>query len=276
MTHIAAPETAELLDIARRIAREAGEQVIKSRVDAKISATKSSAVDIVTQNDLAAERHLRERIAQLRPDDGILGEEEDDVIGTSGVTWVLDPIDGTVNYLYGLPHYGVSVAAVAGTPTPALWKPIAGAVYDGSGVMWSAGAGMGATRDDAPLVRTVGPDLAGTLLATGFQYVPERRVRQGEIVTRMLAEVRDIRRMGAASIDLCLVAAGQLDAYYEHGLHAWDFAAGALIATEAGLRVSGIDGGPATERLLIVAAEDRWVALRDALVQAGADKTWDS
>lgn len=264
----------DLLSIARVLAQETGEQVVRSRAHATIAATKSSAADIVTQNDLAAERHLRARLAELRPQDGILGEEGDDVAGTSGVTWVLDPIDGTVNYLYGLPHYGVSVAAVSGRPDPTQWTPLAGAVYDGSGVLWSAGRGRGATRADVPLVREAGPDLAGTLLATGFQYVAERRVRQGEIATRMLAEVRDIRRLGAASIDLCLVAAGQIDAYYEHGLNAWDFAAGALIATEAGLRVSGIDGGPATERLLIAAVPGTWEPLRDALVEAGADKSW--
>jgi myo-inositol-1(or 4)-monophosphatase len=274
MTPDTSLDIAKLLVIARTLARDTGERVVSARGEARVSATKSSAQDVVTQNDLAAEQHLRQRIAELRPHDGILGEEGDDVTGTSGVTWVLDPIDGTVNYLYGLPHYGVSVAAVAGDPTPAQWTALVGAVYDGSGVLWSAARGMGATRNDAVLSRDSGPELAGTLLGTGFQYVAERRVRQGEIVTQMLAQVRDIRRLGAASIDLCLVAAGQIDAFYEHGLNAWDFAAGALIATEAGLRVSGIDGGPATERLLIAAMPDRWERLRDALVHAGADESW--
>lgn len=274
MTEIAATLKNELLDFARTLARETGEEVVRSLSDARIAATKSSAEDVVTQNDLAAERHLRSRIAQVRPDDGILGEEGDDVRGSSGVTWVLDPIDGTVNYLYGLPHYGVSVAAVVGPARTAEWTAVAGAVYDGSGVLWSAARGMGATRDDAPLVRAEGPPLAGTLLATGFQYVAERRTRQGQIVADMLGQVRDIRRLGAASIDLCLAAAGQVDAYYEHGLNAWDFAAGALIATEAGLRVGGIDGGPATERLLIAAVPGTWDALRDALIEAGAERSW--
>lgn len=269
-------ETQALLDIARTLARETGERVVSGRATAHVAATKSSAEDVVTQNDVAAEKYLRSRIAQLRPDDGILGEEGDDVHGSSGITWVLDPIDGTVNYLYGLPHYAVSVAAVAGPPRPAEWEQIAGAVFDGSGVLWSAGKALGATRDDEPLVRTQGPDLAGTLLATGFQYIAERRVRQGEIVTAMLGQVRDIRRMGAASVDLCLVAAGQIDAYYEHGLNAWDFGAGALIASEAGLRVAGIDGGPATEKLLIAAVPGTWEALHDALIKAGARDSWSS
>lgn len=274
MTSVSPEEKASLLAIARLLARETGEEVVRQRSDAKISATKSSAEDVVTQNDVAAERHLRARLAELRPHDGILGEEGGDVVGTSGVTWVLDPIDGTVNYLYGLPHYGVSVAAVGGVPRAAQWDPLVGAVYDGSGVLWSAAVGLGATRDDVPLIRESGPDLAGTLLATGFQYVARRRVRQGEIVTRMLGEVRDIRRLGAASIDLCLVAAGQIDAYYEHGLNAWDFAAGAIIATEAGVRVAGMDGGAATEELLIAAVPSTWEPLRDALIRAGASTSW--
>lgn len=274
MNAIERNEIAALLEIARTLARETGEQVVRSRHSAQVSTTKSSAVDVVTQNDVAAERLLRARIAELRPHDGVLGEEGDDLVGTSGVTWVLDPIDGTVNYLYGLPHYGVSVAVVSGPPEPALWRPLAGAVYDGSGVLWSAAQGMGATRDDEPLLRDDAPPLPGTLLATGFQYIASRRVRQGQIATRMLGQVRDIRRLGASSIDLCLVAAGQIDAYYEHGLNAWDFAAGALIASEAGVRVAGIDGGPATERLLIAAFPSTWDALRDALVEAGADDTW--
>jgi myo-inositol-1(or 4)-monophosphatase len=263
-----------LLTIARDLATETGELIIRGRADAEVSATKSSAEDIVTQMDLAAEQHLRHRLAELRPDDGILGEEGDDVPSRSGITWVLDPIDGTVNYLYGLPHFAVSVAAVSGPARSREWTSEVAAVYDGTGVLWSAARGHGATRAGVPLHRESGPALAGTLVGTGFQYVAERRVRQGEIVTRMLGQVRDIRRLGAASVDLCLVAAGHLDAYYEHGLNAWDFAAGALIAQEAGLVVGGIDGGPADEHLTIVAVPQTWTALRDALVEAGAHQPW--
>jgi len=263
-----------LLTLARQLATETGELVIRGRADAAVSATKSSAEDIVTQMDLAAEQHLRNRLAELRPDDGILGEEGDDVPSSSGITWVVDPIDGTVNYLYGLPHFAVSVAAVSGPPRTHEWTLEAGAVYDGTGVLWSAARGEGATRDGQPLRRSSGPDLAGTLVATGFQYVADRRVRQGEIVTQMLGQVRDIRRLGSAAMDLCLVAAGHIDAYYEHGLHPWDFAAGALIAQEAGLMVAGIDAGPADEHLTIVAVPEVWHALRDALVHAGARQPW--
>lgn len=264
------------MQVARSVATEAAALVVDGRARAEVAATKSSPIDIVTQMDLAAERLLRERLADLRPDDAILGEEGDDVPGTSGITWVLDPIDGTVNYLYGLPHFGVSVAAVSGEPTPRTWTPLAGAVCDGSGVLWSASQGGGAWRDGERLRRTAAPGLDGTLLGTGFQYVAEQRVRQAEILTGMLGRVRDIRRLGAAAVDLCLVAAGQLDAYYEHGLHPWDFAAAALIAQEAGVRVAGIDGGPPDERLTIAAMPEVWDQLRDALVEAGADRSWDA
>ncbi len=264
----------DLHDIAALIAKEAGVLISQGRAEAHVTATKSSDIDIVTQMDLAAERLLRERLAQLRPDDSILGEEGNDVVGTSDVTWVLDPIDGTVNYLYGLPHYAVSVAAVTGGADPAKWTALAGAVYDGSGVLWSAARGHGAWRDGVPMERTHAPALEATLLATGFQYIAERRVAQGKIVAQLLGSVRDIRRLGAASVDLCLVAAGQIDAYYEHGLKPWDHAAGALIAAEAGVKVAGIDGGPADEHLLIAAMPETWDVLRDTLVDAGARAPW--
>lgn len=268
-------ESVELMDVALRLAREAGELVRKGRSSAEVAATKSSDVDIVTQMDLASETLLRERIAQWRPDDAILGEEGDDTVGTSGITWVLDPIDGTVNYLYGIPHYAVSVAAVTGDVRNGEWTRVAGALVDGDGVEWKAALGHGSYRNGVRLMRKGGPGLSGTLLATGFQYVAERRVAQGNIVTQMLGQVRDIRRLGSAAVDLCLVAAGTIDAYYEHGLHPWDFAAGALVASEAGLRVAGIDGGDADSHLLIAAIPEVWDELRDALEAAGARQPWD-
>ena len=261
----------DLLDTARLLAREAGEFAVSQRDSVRVAHTKSSDVDIVTHVDMACEALLRERISQLRPGDGILGEEGDDVVGASGVTWVLDPIDGTVNYLYGLPNYAVSVAAVTGPPRTREWTAIAGAVYDGMGRMWSAAHNKGAWRDETRLVAGSGPQgLAHALLGTGFQYVAPRRAAQGRLVAALLPQVRDIRRQGAAALDLCLVAAGQLDAYYEHGLHAWDLAAGALIAREAGMRVGGLGDAPPTEELTIAAHPAVWDELRDALATAGA------
>src|SRR5690606_20851127 len=163
-------------------------------------------------------------------------------------------------------HYGVSIAAVAGEPDPRTWELLAGAVYEGNHTLWSAGRGMGAWRDDTRLERTDAAALSQTLLATGFQYQPERRAAQGQVVARLLPQVRDIRRLGACSVDLCLVAAGDLDAYYENGLNAWDFAAGALLCEEAGVRIGAADGGPGHEGLLIAAMPAVWDELRDALV----------
>lgn len=270
------PDPVALMTLAADLAREAGELIIAGRATASVAATKSSDIDIVTQMDIAAEQLLRARLAELRPDDAILGEEGDDVPGTSGITWVLDPIDGTVNYLYGIPHFAVSVAAVTGDVRRGSWTRIAGAVFDGQGVEWRAAVGHGAYRDGVRLRRTETATLSSTLLATGFQYVASRRTAQGRIVAQMLGQVRDIRRLGAASVDLCLVAAGTIDAYYEHGLHPWDFAAGALIASEAGVRVAGIDGGEPDSHLTIAAMPGVWDQLRDALVEAGARHPWDS
>jgi len=266
----------ELMDLAATLAREAGELVIEGRARAEVTSTKSSPIDIVTQMDVAAETLLRTRLAEVRPDDAFLGEEGEDTAGTSGVTWVVDPIDGTVNYLYGLPHFAVSVAAVEGGTDPATWRILAGAVYGGDGVEWKSAAGHGAWRNGEPLVRSGGPTLSATLLGTGFNYVAERRTAQGKIVAQVLPQVRDIRRLGSAAVDLCLVAEGKMDAYYEHALNPWDFAAGALIASEAGVKVAGIDGGAADSHLLIAAVESVWEELRDVLEAAGARRPWDS
>ncbi|WP_291379703.1 inositol monophosphatase family protein [Demequina sp.] len=266
----------ELMDIAATLAREAGELVIEGRSRAEVTSTKSSPIDIVTQMDVAAETMLRARLAEVRPDDAILGEEGEETSGTSGVTWVIDPIDGTVNYLYGLPHFAVSVAAVEGGSDPRTWRALAGAVFDGSKVEWKAAAGHGAWKNGQAIERGPAPALSATLLATGFNYVAQLRVAQGRLVTHVLGHVRDIRRLGAASVDLCLVAEGAIDAYYEHGLKPWDFAAGALIASEAGVKVGGIDGGPADSELLIAAAPGVWEELRDVLEQAGAGHLWEA
>jgi myo-inositol-1(or 4)-monophosphatase len=185
----------------------------------------------------------------------------------SGVTWWVDPIDGTTNYVYDHPGYNVSIAAgtAAGTLVGVVADPTHGRVY-------SARAGHGARCDDRPLRLGPAAPLAHTLVATGFAYDPARRGRQGAVVAELLPQVRDIRRMGAAALDLCSVASGRVDAYYEVGLSVWDLAAGALIAQEAGARLGAIDGGPVRPASVLVAHPDRFDALRTLLAELGADQ----
>lgn len=221
--------------------------------------TKSTPTDPVTVVDTDTERLLRDRLAQLRSGDPILGEEgggptDENANADGAVTWVLDPIDGTVNFVYGIPAYAVSVAAQVDGVS------VAGAVADvAAGWVFSAGAGLGAHVSDEkgkrPLRCTGVEDLSMALLGTGFGYSRQRRAAQAALLARMLPVVRDVRRIGSAALDLCMVAAGQLDAYYEHGLQLWDCAAGALIAAEAGARVVlPARGGPGGSAGLVVAA----------------------
>ena len=221
--------------------------------------TKTTPTDPVTVVDTETERLLRDRLAQLRSGDAILGEEiggpTDPATAAAGaVTWVLDPIDGTVNFVYGIPSYSVSVAAqIEGVS-------VAGAVADVvGGRLYSAAAGLGAHVTDAestrPLRCSAVDDLSLALVGTGFAYSTRRRTVQAELVSKILPVVRDVRRIGSAALDLCMVAAGRLDAYYEHGLHVWDSAAGALIAAEAGARVVLPEpGDPERNAALVVAA----------------------
>jgi myo-inositol-1(or 4)-monophosphatase len=239
---------ADLRTLAEEVAREAADHVRQARGgDVEVAATKSSSVDLVTETDRATERLVRALLARARPDDGVIGEEGDDRESQSGVTWVVDPVDGTVNFFYGIPEYAVSIAAqVEG-------RSVAGAVVNAAtGVTYSAADGGGATRDGAPLrVREV-PPVAERLLLTGFGYEPHQRRVQGAAVARILPRVRDIRRRGSAALELCAIAEGTADAYVEEGLHLWDYAAGALIAQEAGATV-GFEPG-AGGRPCVVAA----------------------
>ncbi len=191
--------------------------------------TKSTPTDVVTASDHAVETLVRDRLAALRPGDTVLGEEYGGSAVGPGVHWVVDPIDGTVNFLYGLPWYAVSVAAVCDG------RSLAGAVVEpASGRVWSAGLGLGATCDGAPLSVSGATDVALSMLSTGFSYRAERRVRQVAMIAGVLPHVRDVRRTGSAALDLCGVAAGWVDAYLEHGCSWWDWAAAALVASEAG------------------------------------------
>ncbi|MDJ1372335.1 inositol monophosphatase [Gulosibacter molinativorax] len=240
----ASVDPTELLDIAMRLATEAAELVSRRRREGvAVAATKTSVVDVVTAADIEAEQFIRERLSTLRPDDGFYGEESDALESRSGINWVVDPIDGTVNYLYGSPNYAVSIAAVTGDPTaePAAFQALAGVVAaPDAGKTFSASLGGGAFVNGERIVLGEGPaTLAESLVATGFAYSPERRVLQAQAWLGLADKVRDLRRVGAASLDLCAVATGQVDIYYEFGLKPWDWAAGALVARESGAWVGG-------------------------------------
>ncbi|WP_425432781.1 inositol monophosphatase family protein [Georgenia soli] len=266
------PDPATLAALCEELARAAGDHVRARTADhGGVARTKSSAVDVVTAVDEEVEALLRERIAAARPHDGVLGEEEGASAGTSGLTWVVDPIDGTVNFLYGIPSYAVSIAVVTGDPDPLTWTLQAGCVHAvAGGTTWTAGRGLGAWRDGERLVPRSAPPLAEALLGTGFGYTAEKRAREAAVVAQILPQVRDIRRIGSAAIDLCLVADGRLDAYYETGLNPWDMAAGALVVAEAGGVVQGLDGGPASAAMTVAGPGPLVSELTAALHRAGA------
>ena len=262
-----------LAGLAEQVAREAGQLLHEQRpARVRVSATKSSPTDIVTDMDTAAESLLRSRLAAARPDDGLHGEEEGRQAGTSGVTWLIDPIDGTVNYLYDLGGYAVSVAAVVGdTSRPGAWWPVAACVHaPSSRETWTAARGGGAHLDGEPLAVGEPPPLARALVGTGFGYLPARRARQSRVAADLLPRIRDIRRLGSAAVDLCLVATGRLDAFYERGLQPWDIAASMLVATEAGAVVRGIDGRPAGPDMVVAGARPLVDVLAGELERLGA------
>lgn len=250
-----------LLDLAREVALEAAELVAdRRRAPVEVAATKSSEVDVVTEVDRAAEELIATRLLAARPDDGLLGEEGADSGSSSGVTWVVDPIDGTVNYLYDIPQYAVCIAAKVDE------EVVAAVVVDvAKGECFTATRGGGAWLGERRLsVRDVAP-MGQRLVATGFNYEQHVRVAQGRAVAALLPHVRDLRRLGSAALDLCALAAGRLDAYVEEGLAEWDLAAGGLVAEEAGARVGvGVGAGGKT---CVVAAPEGGFDEFDALVR---------
>jgi myo-inositol-1(or 4)-monophosphatase len=303
----------ELLVIAVGAALEAGQLLASKEGRVEVAATKSSPTDVVTEMDGRAEELIRARILVARPDDAILGEEGGQVDGVADapVRWVVDPLDGTVNYLYGLHDWAVSIAAevdggVAGGEPDRVEggdarggetgrKIVAGAVYvPMRGELFTAVRGEGAwlestrgsgtsggpgesvipdsTFERIPLRCRPGVPLGQALVATGFGYRAERRTVQGEVVAALLPRIRDIRRNGVASVDLCAVAAGRLDGYYERGLNYWDYAAGALIAAEAGAVVGDSRGGPPSPSMTVAAGPGLFGPLRDALAELDAER----
>jgi myo-inositol-1(or 4)-monophosphatase len=300
----------ELLVIAVGAALEAGQLLASKEGRVEVAATKSSPTDVVTEMDGRAEELIRARILVARPDDAILGEEGGQVDGVADapVRWVVDPLDGTVNYLYGLHDWAVSIAAevdrgavgedaaggggrggeigreiVAG----AVYVPMRGELFTavrGEGAWLESTRGAGtpggpgesvipdSTFERIPLRCRPGVPLDQALVATGFGYRAERRTVQGEVVAALLPRIRDIRRNGVASVDLCAVAAGRLDGYYERGLNYWDYAAGALIAAESGAVVGDSRGGPPSPSMTVAAGPGLFGPLRDALAELDAER----
>jgi myo-inositol-1(or 4)-monophosphatase len=328
---VTAPDPEDLLALAAETAAAAGHLLADrgALTRPEVVETKSSLTDVVTEMDRQAEALITERIRAARPGDAILGEEGGETHGATPATdgsalpedavrWIVDPLDGTVNYLYGLADWAVSIAAevdgtiVAGvvaiplhgetflairgrgarlrndvglhsatetratetraTETRAAGETVATFVTGATGETRAAGV-IRATKGDlrtresrairepwpagetgAPLRCNPDVPLARALVGTGFGYLPGRRRVQGEVVSALLPQIRDIRRGGSASVDLCMVAAGRLDAFYERGLNYWDWAAGALIAEEAGARVTGLNGRPPSPSMTVAAA----------------------
>ena len=250
------------LRLATDLARQAGALALEMRQGVEQLATKSSPTDVVTAADKAVERLLVTAIGQERPMDGLLGEEGSETSGTSGVRWVIDPIDGTVNYLYGIPQWAVSIGVEDdhGTLVGVVFDPV-------KDELWQAVRGAGASLNDTPIRCTEVADLAQTLVGTGFGYAQDARAAQSKLMPTLLPAVRDIRRLGSGALDLCAVAAGRLDAYYEQGLSPWDLSAGGLIAREAGARVEGLQGAKAGADMVIAAGPAIFDALHDIVAQ---------
>ena len=227
-----------LLTLARDVALEAAALVTdRRRAGVEVADTKTSPTDVVTEVDRAAEELIRKRLLEARPDDGFVGEEGSSASSVTGVTWVVDPIDGTVNFLYGIPQYAISIAARLDD------QVVAGVVVDVvKGETFTATRGGGARLDGRSVrVRDVVP-LEQRLVFTGFSYERDTRVAQAGAVQQLLGRVRDVRRLGSAALDLCYLACGRADAYVEEGLNDWDLAAGALLVEEAGGRVEARPG----------------------------------
>jgi myo-inositol-1(or 4)-monophosphatase len=266
-----AADPATLAELARSVAHEAAELLMAGHATARVVQTKSSPTDVVTEMDRAAEELIRRRILAARPGDDILGEEGGQTTSGSPVRWIVDPLDGTVNYFYGLPDWSVSIAAeVCGTVVAGVVRaPLHRATYTATlgGGAWLHSGWLTAP---ARLSCNSGVPLARALVATGFSYQAEQRATQGAMVAKLLPQVRDIRRAGSAALDLCSLAAGRLDGYYESGVHDWDIAAGGLIAREAGAMVAGFHGNGPSEAMTIAAGPALFAELHDLLAALAA------
>jgi myo-inositol-1(or 4)-monophosphatase len=262
---MAAADPAALLELAIHAARAAGDLLLdRASRPATGLEHKSSATDPVSDADRDAEALIRTMLRRERPDDALLGEEGGASAGETALRWVVDPLDGTVNYLYRFPAWCVSIACedADGGLVAAVFDPARDELY-------TAARGRGAACDGRPLQVRSGSDLRTALVGTGFGYVAAQRARQAEVAARLIPQVRDIRRGGSAALDLAWVAAGRLDGFYEHGLNPWDRAAGELLVREAGGRVDDLppaDGLPAG----IIAAGGAFSSLEAAVQEAVA------
>jgi myo-inositol-1(or 4)-monophosphatase len=260
------PDATALLALATDLAREAGALALRMRHGVAVVDAKSSPTDVVTAADRAVEELLVGELRSFRPDDGLLGEEGGAFEGRSGLRWVIDPIDGTVNYLYGIPQWAVSIGVEDGAGT------LVGVVYDPSkDELWQAVRGQGAELNGNALSCSAVDDLGQALVGTGFGYDERRRAAQSRTLPDLLPRVRDIRRLGSGALDLCSVAAGRLDGYYEQGLSPWDLSAGGLIARESGALVTGLRGREAGYDLVLAAGPALHKQLHDLLVDHDAD-----
>jgi myo-inositol-1(or 4)-monophosphatase len=262
----------DLLRLAIDIAREAGEFVVAARRNGvEVAASKSSPVDVVTQVDRDSEALIRDRLAAARPLDGFFGEEGGRGSSQSGLTWVVDPIDGTVNFVYGIPYYAISIAVVEGEPDPQSWEAVAGVVINPvTGEQFEARRGAGAVLDGRAIRVAEPVPMSQALIGTGFAYSAATRGEQGLALATFLPQVRDIRRMGTASLDLCAVACGRANAYFERTLSPWDHAAGALIVSEAGGVVKGLGDRRGDREFLLATHPEMADELEALLVESGA------
>jgi myo-inositol-1(or 4)-monophosphatase len=253
--------TRELRELAEGVAREAGAQLLEAFAGPATGVSaKSSPTDLVSAADEAAEDLIRTRLAAARPSDGFLGEEGGDEAGTSGLRWVVDPLDGTINFLFGIPQWAVSIAVEDEDGV------LAGVVYDPPrGELWAAERGGPPTLDGETVHASERTEHATALVATGFGYAAEVRRAQAAAIAELLPDVRDVRRFGAAALDLAWCAAGRFDAYFERGVKRWDVAAGGLLCECAGLAVETLPAAPPQGEGILVATQALIVTLRDRI-----------
>lgn len=261
----APPELREMLALASDLALQAGRVHAEGRQETLTIETKSSPTDVVSQVDKRVEQLIVERLRRERPDDALLAEEGSLLQGSSGVRWVVDPLDGTTNYVYGYPAYAASIAVEVDGQTAV------GVVYDSSaGRLYQAIVGHGAVRNDRRLRARRVDDLSRALVATGFSYDAAQRERQGAVIAAALGRIRDIRRGGTAALDLCHLAAGEIDAYWELDLSPWDYAAGTLIAREAGAAVEHLAAAHGRGPAVVGAHPTLMPAFVELLAETGA------